>query len=135
LDLTIRTWDLPTGYLIDAFKVPDICTSLQLSPVGDFLATTHVNHLGIFLWSNRAQYEHVPLMPLTEKDVHNVSLPTLGGLVEEINETYTNNDVMPEWKGEDWTQLDDELITLSSLPKSNWQNLLNLESIKVCQIY
>ena len=130
MDLTIRTWDLPTGYLIDAIKVPDICTSLQLSPVGDFLATTDVNHLGIFLWSNRAQYEHVPVRPLTDADVNDVLLPTLGGLTHEKEDSYQEK-ILIEPVVDDWSQLDDAMITLSLLPKSNWQNLLNLESIKV----
>lgn len=50
LDTTIRTWDLPTGHLVDIFRVEDIPTSVTFSPTGDFLATSHVNNVGIFLW-------------------------------------------------------------------------------------
>jgi U3 small nucleolar RNA-associated protein 21 len=32
-------------------------------------------------------------------------------------------------------QLDGELITLTLLPRSRWQTLLNLEVIQVCNLY
>ncbi|RUS16772.1 hypothetical protein BC937DRAFT_90825 [Endogone sp. FLAS-F59071] len=50
LDSTIRTWDLPSGNLVDSFKVDSVATSVTFSPTGDFLATAHVDNLGIFLW-------------------------------------------------------------------------------------
>ena len=132
LDETIRTWDLPTGFLIDAFKVPDICTGVAVSPSGDFIATTHVNHLGIFLWSNKSLYSYVPLRPLEEKDVKELLLPTAAG-DEEIKSDVDNESVVPDMEVDDWVQLDHSLITLSLLPKSRWQNLLNLDTIKVFQ--
>ena len=39
-------------------------TSIVLSPSGDFLCTTHIDDLGIYLWSNRTLYSHVSLRPL-----------------------------------------------------------------------
>jgi len=50
MDATIRTWDLPSGQLIDIFKVDAIATSISFSPHGDFLATSHVGLIGICLW-------------------------------------------------------------------------------------
>ncbi|KAJ2994757.1 hypothetical protein HDV02_001333 [Globomyces sp. JEL0801] len=132
MDLTIRTWDLPTGFLIDCFKVPDVCTSLDMSPTGDFLATTHVNQVGIFLWANRSQYTNVPLTPLNDDDVDQVLLPTTSGY-DPLQESDTEDDeelVPDEDENQDWIPLDETLISLSSLPKSRWHNLLNLESIK-----
>ena len=130
LDQTIRTWDLPTGFLIDAFRVPDICTSVSMSPSGDFIATTHVNQLGIFLWSNKSLYSYVPLRPLSEKDVKELMLPTAGGT--ETHDIEVDESVVPDMDIDDvWQPLDQNLITLSTQPKSKWQNLLNLDTIKV----
>ncbi|CAE6468709.1 unnamed protein product [Rhizoctonia solani] len=50
LDSTIRTFDIPTGRLIDAFKTPSVATSITWSPTGDFLASAHVDSVGVFLW-------------------------------------------------------------------------------------
>lgn len=36
--------------MIDIFKVDEVVTSLTFSPTGDFLATSHVDSVGIFLW-------------------------------------------------------------------------------------
>jgi U3 small nucleolar RNA-associated protein 21 len=50
LDSTIRTFDIPTGRLVDAFRTSSIATSVTFSPTGDFLATAHVDSLGVHLW-------------------------------------------------------------------------------------
>ncbi|KAJ1339822.1 hypothetical protein BSLG_005560 [Batrachochytrium salamandrivorans] len=138
LDSTIRTWDLPTGYLIDGFRVSDIPTSISLSPTGDFLATTHVNHVGIFLWANRSQYENVPIRRMDDEDLFSspASLPASSGNVAEIDYSKDNmdsghNDVESKDATMDMAQNPaDGMISLSLLPKSRWQNLLNLEAIK-----
>jgi len=49
-DSVIRTFDLPTGRLIDAFRTPTIANSLSFSPTGDFLATSHVGSNGVYIW-------------------------------------------------------------------------------------
>ena len=36
--------------LLDCFLVESPATSLSISPVGDFLATAHVDDVGIYLW-------------------------------------------------------------------------------------
>ena len=87
LDAAIRTFDVPSGRLIDVFRcvneaaevpsagqtngvsgkgqtdgvtkkdrtklqtgTPSTPTSVAFSPAGDFLATTHVDSVGVFLW-------------------------------------------------------------------------------------
>ena len=50
LDSVIRTFDVPTGRLIDAFRTSSVATSVSFSPSNDFLATAHVDSVGIFLW-------------------------------------------------------------------------------------
>lgn len=82
-DSIVRTFDVPTGNLIDAFRVESVCTSLSFSPTGDFLATTHVDSVGVYLWANRAQFEEVSLLNFVEdegKEFEKVELPTVQGL-------------------------------------------------------
>ena len=50
LDSIIRTFDIPTGRLIDAFRTPSVAASVSFSPTGDFLASSHVDSVGIYLW-------------------------------------------------------------------------------------
>ena len=80
LDSIVRTYDIPTGRLVDAFKTSSIATSLTFSPTGDFLATAHVDSLGVHLWANRAQFSEVPLRHINEdEEVVEVGLPTIQG--------------------------------------------------------
>lgn len=50
LDSIIRTFDIPTGRLIDGFRTSSLATSIAFSPTNDFLATAHVDSVGVFLW-------------------------------------------------------------------------------------
>jgi U3 small nucleolar RNA-associated protein 21 len=50
LDSSIRTFDVPTGRLIDIFRTASVATSVAFSPTGDFLATAHVDSVGVYLW-------------------------------------------------------------------------------------
>ena len=136
MDCTIKIWDIPSSYLIDHFRVEKACISLTMSPTGDFLATAHVNYLGLFLWANKSLYSHVSLRsidPLSEAPL--LDLPTytqqanseesledkLGilELGEEINADYQSP-----------IQLDNSLITMSQVATSRWQNLLNIDLVK-----
>ncbi|KAG0238082.1 hypothetical protein BGW42_007636 [Actinomortierella wolfii] len=133
LDATIRTWDLPTGHMVDIFKCESIATSVTFSPTGDFLATAHVDNVGIFLWANRMQFTTVSLRSITEDDTIRVALPTTSAAdVEDEDNMFTTNE---EIQGMEPTidtaeQLTEKMITLSLLPKSKWQSLLNLDVIK-----
>lgn len=83
LDSIIRTFDIPTGRLIDAFRTPSIATSIAFSPTNDFLATAHVDSVGVFLWANRAQFAEVTLQTVSEMDITEVSMPSMQGDVED----------------------------------------------------
>jgi U3 small nucleolar RNA-associated protein 21 len=50
LDGCVRTYDIPTGRMVDIFRAESVATSLTFSPTGDFLATSHVDSLGVHLW-------------------------------------------------------------------------------------
>ncbi|PIA17099.1 YVTN repeat-like/Quino protein amine dehydrogenase [Coemansia reversa NRRL 1564] len=142
LDSTIRTWDLPTGHMVDWFRVESVPVSLAFSPSGDFLATAHMDSVGIFLWANRTQFSDVSLRqinPATDGSDEEgtgaalVTMPTSAGLADDSTE---QNDAMDVEEYSDRgvylapEQLTDNMVTLSSLPKSKWQTLLNLATIK-----
>jgi U3 small nucleolar RNA-associated protein 21 len=67
MDASCRVFDLPSGRLIDWFAFDKAVTSLSFSPKSDFLATTHVNNLGIFLWVNRSYFSNVYLRSSPDK--------------------------------------------------------------------
>jgi hypothetical protein len=54
------------GHLIDSVRFPSAVTSLTISPQSDFLATSHIGDLGIYLWTNVSLYKHISLKPLPE---------------------------------------------------------------------
>uniref|UniRef100_A0A8C0KM45 WD repeat domain 36 n=1 Tax=Canis lupus dingo TaxID=286419 RepID=A0A8C0KM45_CANLU len=127
MDCSVRTWDLPSGCLIDSFLVDSAPLNVTMSPTGDFLATSHVDHLGIYLWSNISLYSVVSLRPLpTDYVPLVVMLP--GTYVEFSEETIEPSDEMIEYDSPE--QLNEQLVTLSLLPESRWKNLLNLDVIK-----
>jgi len=106
------------------------CTSLSLSPTGDLLATTHVDYLGIFLWSNRTLYSHVSLCPISATaEVPLLKLPTtLGELQEGVEGGTDLDDSQPEFKSSD--QISNDLVTLSLVASSRWKNLLDIDIVK-----
>ncbi|KAJ2687947.1 rRNA-processing protein utp21 [Coemansia spiralis] len=138
LDSTIRTWDLPTGHMVDWFKVESVPVSVAFSPAGDFLATAHMDSVGIFLWANRTQFAEVTLRQINpavdiSSDTTLLVMPTTAGLSADDE----GADQQPVESADEHDgvylaaeQLTDNMVTLSSLPKSKWQTLLNLATIK-----
>ncbi|EKM55193.1 uncharacterized protein PHACADRAFT_120318 [Phanerochaete carnosa HHB-10118-sp] len=133
LDSIIRTFDVPTGRLIDAFRTSSVATSVSFSPTNDFLATSHVDSVGVYLWANRAQYSNVTFHGIMDDKVAEVALPSVQGEAEEealdALSALTVNDSVPPDVFVTPPQLDGELVTLTLLPRSRWQTLLNLEVI------
>ncbi|TFK63228.1 Utp21-domain-containing protein [Pluteus cervinus] len=133
LDSIIRTYDVPTGRLIDAFRTTSVATSISLSPTNDFLATAHVDSVGVYLWANRAQFSEVSLQSLSEDDIADVNLPSMQG--SEEDETLEGLSALSvQGKPADVfstpPQLEGDLITLTLLPRSRWLTLLNLDVIQ-----
>jgi U3 small nucleolar RNA-associated protein 21 len=56
LDKSIRVWDILTGALVDWIQFKMAPISLDFSPSGEYLATSHVGSKAIYLWSNRAYF-------------------------------------------------------------------------------
>ncbi|KAI0934749.1 hypothetical protein AcV5_006491 [Taiwanofungus camphoratus] len=135
LDSIIRTYDIPTGRLIDAFRTSSVATSVSFSPTNDFLATAHVDSLGVYLWANRAQYSDFIFQSILDDDVAEVSLPSMQGTAEdEALDALSSLSLATQETSKDIflapPQLDGDLITLSLLPRSRWQTLLNFEIIQ-----
>ncbi|EGD76204.1 hypothetical protein PTSG_00909 [Salpingoeca rosetta] len=147
MDLTVRVWDVPSGRMLSWFSTEKAVTSMTMSPNGDFLATTHIDQLGIFLWANRSMFGDVAYKILDSKEIAEgaapfVSLPVSGRLTDEEKkqavdylkafEVSEDDAVLDEsestFKSPD--QISKDLVTLSSLAASRWQNLSKLEHIR-----
>lgn len=74
MDSTIRVWDMPTGCLLWQFAVPRPATSLSFSGTGDFLATSHVGSVGVYLWANLTMYEETSLSVQSDQESVEVGL-------------------------------------------------------------
>jgi len=91
LDCTVRTWDLVSGQLIDWFRVPSAVTSLAFSPSGEFLATTHLSDLGIYLWANKNHFSSVLLKPPPTVPVA-IALPKADKVTKETDDARNRGD-------------------------------------------
>lgn len=142
MDCTVKTFDIPSSYLIDHFRMSKPCISLTMSPTGDFLATAHVDFLGIYLWANKTLYEHVSLRSIDpEAEAKIMELPSMLYFEHKYDLSYAmdlvkieeDEDDKGEYINEDYkspAQIDDNLITMSKLTEVKWKNLLSLDIIK-----
>ena len=139
MDCTIKTWDIPTSYLIDQFKMSQPCISITMSPTGDFLATAHVDFLGVYLWANKSLYEHISFRAVDpESEPPTMELPNMihyehKNDISSLMDTIKIEDDDGEIINKDYispSQIADDLVTMSTLAESKWKNLLNLDIIK-----
>lgn len=135
MDSLVRVWDLPTGHLIDVFRVPDTCTALTMSSTGEFLATAHADGKQVNLWSNRSLFMPVSTKNVDESTVADVSAPSMSGEngTAPVETAFSHE---PEQDEEDGLaviseQLGKDMLTLSAVPRSRWQTLLHLDLVKV----
>jgi len=141
----VLLWDLPTGHLIDAFKLTATCTSLALSPTGEFLATATSDSVGVDMWSNRALYVHVPSRRIGSEELATIlasdtqHAPTVSGenghslvAAERGDEDDEVDDGLPDSLVDEQglDVLASGLLSLSLVPRSRWQNLLHLDLIR-----
>ncbi|ODQ82930.1 hypothetical protein BABINDRAFT_159415 [Babjeviella inositovora NRRL Y-12698] len=133
LDATIRTWDLPTGNTIDGIRVSNVATSVKFAPTGDVLVSTHVKGNGVAVWTNRAQFRPVSTRQIEEDEFSSVDLAkelslgevgVLDGAFDEVSADfggiYTSVD-----------QINEDLLTLSVGPRSKFNTLVHLDTIKL----
>lgn len=138
LDSTIRTWDLPTGGCIDGIRLPKVVTNLKMSPNGEYLATCHVNDVGISLWTNKSQFKKISTKHVEEEEFSNILLPNVSGeggsnmiegAFDNNNGNLDDNDehgiyISPE-------NLNNGLITLSNNSRNKFNSIIHIESIKL----
>ncbi|KAA8915411.1 hypothetical protein TRICI_002444 [Trichomonascus ciferrii] len=134
LDSTIRTWDIPSGGCIDAVRVPSVVTCLRVSPNGEWLATAHVQGVGIQLWTQKSQFSKVAVRHISEDEVRDMDLPNVAGegganIVEGAFDEEDENVDTASYTSP--AQLDEKLLTLSLQPRSKFNTLRNLEAIKL----
>lgn len=138
MDSVVRVWDLPTAHLVDIFRVSSTCVALAMSSTGEFLATAHAGSIGISLWSNRSLFMPISTKNLDETTIESISLPATSGeggaglieaaFVEPTEEDETDGPVLTT------DQLSKDMMTLSLVPKSRWQALVHLDTIRVRNI-
>jgi U3 small nucleolar RNA-associated protein 21 len=134
-DSTIRVWDLPTGHLIDAMKLPKQVNTVAFSPSGEFLATGMDDEVGVHIWTNRTLFTHVSTRQIKDDDIATVTAPTASGeggvaVVEAAAAEDTEEEDIDETTVPIMDQLSDKITTLSLVPKSRWQTLLHLDVIR-----
>ncbi|KAK8506349.1 hypothetical protein V6N12_034085 [Hibiscus sabdariffa] len=138
MDGSLRIWDVILARQIDAIHVDVAISALSLSPNMDVLATTHVDQNGVYLWVNRSIFSGASSVDsfASGKEVVSVRLPSIssmdGSQTEDPDEPVTDNSVSKDASvSATFIKQIPELVTLSLLPKSQWQSLINLDIIKV----
>ncbi|KAK2737888.1 hypothetical protein FQN57_007339 [Myotisia sp. PD_48] len=142
MDSVIRVWDLPTGHLIDAFRLEVTCTALAFSSTGEFLATAHADGVGINVWNNRSLFMHVPTSHIEEEEeeaIAEIAAPTASGEGGLAIVDAAFNEYDPETRDRQAPiltpdQLGSNMMTLSITPKTKWQTLLHLDTIKASSL-
>ena len=76
LDRCIRVWDIVTGALIDWIQFKSAPLSIDFSPSGEYLATSHIGSKAVFLWSNRTFFSNVIVQKVPKTPVE-IDLPDL----------------------------------------------------------
>ncbi|KAF9679869.1 hypothetical protein SADUNF_Sadunf06G0060400 [Salix dunnii] len=140
MDGTLRIWDVILARQIDAVHVDVSITALSLSPNMDVLATTHVDQNGVYLWVNQSMFSGASNIDsyASGKEVVNVKLPSLSSVEgsnvenEDTDKPTVNQPISKKVSTfPAFSQQIPDLVTLSLLPKSQWQSLINLDIIKV----
>lgn len=141
-------WDLPTGHLIDAFKLQATCTGLAFSPTGEHLATASANSVGVDIWTNRSMFTHVPSRHISAEELaqilrsDNILAPTASGENAQlvltdmpgtgpVEDNFDNATLLTSGQLDaTLDHLSTDLLSLSLVPKPRWQNLLHLDLIR-----
>ncbi|KVI00716.1 Quinonprotein alcohol dehydrogenase-like-superfamily [Cynara cardunculus var. scolymus] len=138
MDGTLRIWDIILARQIDAIHVDVSITALSLSPNMDVLATTHVDQNGVYLWVNQTMFSGAPHNDSygSGKEVVNVKLPPISSGEGSKDDDDSDKPALSNSQPQATTntlvseQQIPDLVTLSLLPKSQWQSLINLDIIK-----
>jgi len=154
LDCTLRVVDVPSGALIGWYSFEYAATSITVSPGGEFLCTAHVDSQAICVWASRPLFEEVLIGAVTDTRPTPLQLPTAmgGDGGDESEDEEGDGEEEEEEEGEDEpmeeaelggeegggalpslseneSQLHPRLFTLSRLPASHVNALVNLDAI------
>ena len=88
LDKCVRVWDILTGTLVDWVQFKRAPISIDFSPSGEFLATSHVGSKAVFLWSNRGHFQNL----IIQKVPTSPSMIELPSLSEQETVKYSHKD-------------------------------------------
>ncbi|GAV59734.1 WD40 domain-containing protein/Utp21 domain-containing protein [Cephalotus follicularis] len=138
MDGTLRIWDVILARQIDAIRVDVSVTALSLSPNMDVLATTHVDQNGVYLWVNQSMFSGAANVDsyASGKEVVSVKLPSVSSMGnsqswDSDKPILSGSEFRDTSKSPIFSQQIPDLVTLSLLPKSQWQSLINLDIIKI----
>ncbi|KAF4550889.1 Utp21-like protein [Elsinoe fawcettii] len=141
----VCAWDLPTGHLVDLFRLPAPVTALAFSPTGEYLATATTASVGVDVWSNLTLYTHIPTRHISEAEIATIlsssatALPSASGETAPLSLTAAGADESADEEpavdaapnhAEELASLSNDLLTLSLVPRSRTQNLLYLDTLR-----
>jgi len=139
-DASLRVWDLPTAQCVDWVSFNEglgAVTSVSVSATGEFICTTHMGRLGIYLWIDRSLYdpkvrlESVPTKPTLMATPELVECGMAE--VEDLdNGSDGEDESMPQAAEGDLTLAPKAVgaLTLSGMPRSHWESLFHLDLVK-----
>ncbi|KAK1276546.1 hypothetical protein QJS04_geneDACA004157 [Acorus gramineus] len=138
MDGTLRIWDIILARQIDAIHVDISVSALSLSPNMDILATSHVDQNGIYLWVNQTMFSGSSNVATLASGTHvrSVQMPSVSSKEhledEKLDHADAHQSCIKDTSSaiQMYNQMPD-LVTLSLLPRSQWQSLANLDIIKV----
>lgn len=143
MDGSLRIWDVILARQIDAISVDVSITAISLSPSMDILATSHVDQNGVYLWVNQMLFSGSldAESYSSGKEVRNIHMPSVsskqrsedgeGNKGEETSIPLGNQHQITEaFSQPHFNHQIPDLVTLSLLPRSQWQSLTNLDIIK-----
>ncbi|KAI0559164.1 WD40-repeat containing protein [Gracilaria domingensis] len=140
MDSTLKTWDLPSGRLFDTLHCDDAPTSVAVAPNGEYIATTHVNNLGVKLWVDMSRFG--PVKRRIRKRDHDQAQSNSLDAEDQDTEADVESDRESDFQNcgdhmfdvptndGNALPLSDDIITLSTMPTSTWTVLSNLQAIK-----
>lgn len=135
MDGSLRIWDIILARQIDAICVDVPITAVSLSPAMDILATSHVDQNGVYLWVNQAMFSGSSNVESysSGKKVRSVQMPAVSSRSEEDSPPDSDNQyqTMSSLSVPLVDHQIPNLVTLSLLPRSQWQSLSNLDIIKL----
>lgn len=128
LDGTIRTWDVPSGACIDGIRLKNPVTQLCVSPNSEYVATAHVQGVGLQVWVLQTHTKMVRTMREEEFPLVDNTAKSVEGDISVEGVEYEENEagLVPS---SPTSQLGNT-TTLSGEPKNKFTTLVHLDAIR-----